>query len=100
MSGYRQASDIALTALEQAAKCHAGDAATRHKDAAFKEQLLKIARTTLSSKLLTHHKEHFANLAVSAVLRLKGSGNLDAIQVIAFSGQEYMPYIYLMPQLT
>merc|ERR1712180_424479 len=28
------------------------------------------------------HKEHFAELAVNAVLRLKGSGNLDAIQII------------------
>merc|ERR1712126_149036 len=41
-----------------------------------------IARTTLSSKILVQHKEHFANLAVNAGLRLKGSGNLDAIQII------------------
>ncbi|XP_042170298.1 T-complex protein 1 subunit beta-like, partial [Oncorhynchus tshawytscha] len=38
--------------------------------------------TTLSSKLLTHHKDHFAKLAVEAVLRLKSSGNLEAIHVI------------------
>ncbi|XP_016110010.1 T-complex protein 1 subunit beta [Sinocyclocheilus grahami] len=37
---------------------------------------------TLSSKLLTHHKEHFSKLAMEAVLRLKGSGNLEAIHVI------------------
>lgn len=43
---------------------------------------MNISRTTLSSKLLTHHKEHFAKLAVEAVLRLKGSGNLEAIHVI------------------
>lgn len=43
---------------------------------------MNIARTTLSSKLLTHHKDHFARLAVDAVIRLKGSGNLDAIHVI------------------
>lgn len=48
----------------------------------FQEDLLNIARTTLSSKLLTHHKDHFARLAVDAVIRLKGSGNLDAIHVI------------------
>jgi len=41
--------------------------------------LLNIARTTLSSKLLTSEKELFAQLAVEAVLRLKGSGNLDYI---------------------
>ena len=43
---------------------------------------MNIARTTLSSKLLTQHKDHFAELAVNAVLRLKGSGNLQAIQII------------------
>lgn len=43
---------------------------------------MNISRTTLSSKLLTHHKDHFAKLAVQAVLRLRGSGNLEAIHVI------------------
>lgn len=43
---------------------------------------MNIARTTLSSKILTQHKEHFSKLAVEAVLRLKGSGNLDAIHLI------------------
>nr|XP_043876431.1 T-complex protein 1 subunit beta-like [Solea senegalensis] len=51
-------------------------------DARFQEDLLNIARTTLSSKLLTHHKDHFSHLAVKAVMRLKGSGNLEAIHVI------------------
>jgi chaperonin GroEL (HSP60 family) len=37
----------------------------------FKEDLLNIARTTLSSKILHQEKEHFANLCVDAVLRLK-----------------------------
>jgi T-complex protein 1 subunit beta len=46
-----------------------------------REDLLNIARTTLSSKLLSHEKYHFAELAVNAVLRLRGSGNLDYIQV-------------------
>lgn len=48
----------------------------------FREDLMNIAGTTLSSKLLTHHKDHFVKLAVEAVLRLKGSGNLEAIHVI------------------
>lgn len=56
--------------------CYSNDAAR------FQEDLLNIARTTLSSKLLTHHKDHFAKLAVDAVMRLKGSGNLEAIHVI------------------
>lgn len=43
---------------------------------------MKIARTTLGSKILSQHSEHFSLLAVDAILRLKGSDNLDAIQVI------------------
>ena len=45
----------------------------------FREELLKIARTVISSKLLTYEKEHFAQLAVNAVLRLGNSSNLDSI---------------------
>lgn len=32
---------------------------------------MKVAMTTLSSKILSQDKEHFANLAVDAVMRLK-----------------------------
>ena len=46
---------------------------------------MNIARTTLSSKLLNVEKDHFAALAVDAVLRLKGSGNLDHIQVLYYA---------------
>jgi len=52
----------------------------------FREDLLNIARTTLSSKILSQHKDFFSNLAVDAVLRLKGSGSLDAIQIIKIQG--------------
>lgn len=47
---------------------------------------MNIARTTLSSKILVVGKDHFAKLAVDAVLRLKGSGNLDAIHIIKKAG--------------
>lgn len=50
---------------------------------------MNIARTTLSSKLLNVEKDHFARLAVDAVLRLKGSGNLDYIQLIKKPGGNY-----------
>lgn len=43
---------------------------------------MNIARTTLSSKILVQHRDHFAKLAVEAVLRLKKSGDLNAIQII------------------
>lgn len=39
--------------------------------AAMRDELFKIACTTLSSKILAQHKEFFAKLAVDAVLRLK-----------------------------
>ena len=47
---------------------------------------MRIARTTLSSKLVTHDKDYFATLAVDAVMRLKGSNNLDHIQVLKKPG--------------
>merc|ERR1711881_72626 len=39
-----------------------------------------------SSKLLKHEKDHYATLAVDAVLRLRGKPNLDYIQVIKKPG--------------
>jgi T-complex protein 1 subunit beta len=40
----------------------------------------------LSSKLLKSERDHFAELAVQSVLRLKGSGNLDYIKIIKKPG--------------
>lgn len=37
----------------------------------FRQDLVNIAKTTLSSKVLSQDKEYFSNLAVDAVLRLK-----------------------------
>ncbi len=65
-----------MTALKNISKKGSED------EAAFREELLKIARTVISSKLLTYEKEHFAQLAVNAVLRLGNSGNLNSIQII------------------
>lgn len=76
IAGWRKATAEAHVALEKSALDHGDDAAK------FREDLMNIARTTLSSKILTQYKDHFANLAVTAVLRLKGTGNLDSIQVI------------------
>ena len=35
----------------------------------FREDLMNIARTTLSSKILSQHKDFFSKMAVDAVLR-------------------------------
>jgi T-complex protein 1 subunit beta len=53
---------------------------------AFKRDLKNIAMTTLSSKLLLHDRNKFADLAVDAVLRLKGGDNMDYIKLIKKSG--------------
>merc|ERR550525_628335 len=80
IAGWRQASKIAQLALETESKDHGND------ETRFRDDLMNIARTTLSSKILSQHKDFFAKLAVDAVLRLKGSGNLDAIQIIKIPG--------------
>uniref|UniRef100_A0A672NGY8 T-complex protein 1 subunit beta n=1 Tax=Sinocyclocheilus grahami TaxID=75366 RepID=A0A672NGY8_SINGR len=67
ISGWRKATQAAREALREAARQF--------------ENIINV-QPTLSSKLLTHHKEHFSKLAMEAVLRLKGSGNLEAIHVI------------------
>mmetsp|Transcript_54698 Transcript_54698/g.70340 ORF Transcript_54698/g.70340 Transcript_54698/m.70340 type:complete len:507 (-) Transcript_54698:134-1654(-) len=80
IEGWRKAADIARATLESMAVDNSAD------EEAFKLDLQRIAQTTLSSKLVHHEKEYFASLAVDAVLRLKGSGNLDHIQIIKKSG--------------
>ena len=87
VEGYRIASIAALKALENSAVDHSlsffffmhfinQDSALlksnhRSNPLKFRQDLFNIARTTLSSKVLSQDKEYFANLAVDAVLRLK-----------------------------
>eukprot|EP01102_Stenamoeba_stenopodia_P019483 TRINITY_DN7372_c0_g1_i3.p1 TRINITY_DN7372_c0_g1~~TRINITY_DN7372_c0_g1_i3.p1 ORF type:complete len:516 (+),score=147.70 TRINITY_DN7372_c0_g1_i3:99-1646(+) len=80
ISGFRAASKIALAGLNAYAKNNSSDPEK------FRKNLYDIACTTLSSKILGQEKDHFANLAVNAILRLKGSGNLEAIHIIKKSG--------------
>lgn len=75
-AGFREAEAVAKAELTAAAFSNA-----QNPDV-FRKDLLNIAKTTLSSKILTADKEHFAELAVEAVTRLKGSGNLEAINII------------------
>ncbi|KAG6868077.1 T-complex protein 1 subunit beta [Termitomyces sp. T159_Od127] len=76
VEGFRIASATALKALEDAAVDNFADPSV------FRQDLFNIARTTLSSKVLSQDKDYFANLAVDAVLRLKGSIDLEHIQII------------------
>ncbi|XP_035204708.1 T-complex protein 1 subunit beta-like, partial [Stegodyphus dumicola] len=74
--GWRKAKEAASKAMLAHVADRSGDKEQFEKD------LLNIARTTLSSKILSRHKDFFANIALDAVKRLKGSANLNAIQFI------------------
>ncbi|KAJ2477469.1 T-complex protein 1 subunit beta, partial [Coemansia sp. RSA 1694] len=80
IDGFRLATASAREALERSAVSHKDD------EAQWREDLLSIARTTLSSKVLAADKHKFAEVCVDAVLRLKGSTNLDRIQIIKKTG--------------
>ena len=80
IEGYRIASHAALEALTKASVDNSKDSA------AFRRDLIAIARTTLSSKVLSQDKDLFSNLAVDAMLRLKGSVDLSHIQIIKKEG--------------
>ncbi|KAI8062380.1 T-complex protein 1 subunit beta [Gongronella butleri] len=80
IEGFRIASKAAYDVLEASAVDHSADPAL------FREDLINIAKTTLSSKVLSQDKEYFSKLAVDAVLRLKGSTNLENIQIIKKPG--------------
>lgn len=76
IEGYRIARKVAIEGLEKFSLDN-----SNHPEK-FRSDLLNIAKTTLSSKILSGDKEQFAELAVNAVLRLKGSTNLENIQII------------------
>jgi len=80
IEGFRLAVSAAREALTSSARNNIADPEK------FRADLLNIARTTLSSKLLQQEKDQFAHLSVDAVLRLNGSTNLDSIHIIKKSG--------------
>ncbi|KAL8506348.1 hypothetical protein ACS0TY_017285 [Phlomoides rotata] len=80
IQGYRMAAECARNALVEKVVDNKLDVEK------FKVDLMKIAQTTLSSKILSQDKEHFAKLTVDAVMRLKGSTNLESIQIIKKPG--------------
>lgn len=96
VQGYRLASVAAKDALERSA------IKFEPESEALKNQLMNIARTTLSSKVVSQDKEHFARLCVDAVLRLKGSVNLDLIQIIKKPGgrmeDSYLDEGFILPK--
>lgn len=80
IEGYRIACNSAIDALTKTSTNNALNSDL------FKQDLLNIAKTTLSSKILSQDKDYFAKLAVDAILRLKGSTNLNNIQILKIPG--------------
>lgn len=86
IAGYRMALHSAQQRLEEMYK------SINVTKEGLKDLLMKVAKTTLSSKLVTHEKEHFAALAVNAVMSLaersqgQSALNLDLIQITKCPG--------------
>ncbi|KAJ0829399.1 putative T-complex protein 1, beta subunit [Helianthus annuus] len=78
-SGFRMAADCARKALLDRVKDNKDDAEIQVR---FDEDRYDH----FEFKILSQDKEHFAKLAVDAVMRLKGSTNLEAIQIIKKAG--------------
>ncbi|CBZ52050.1 putative TCP-1/cpn60 family chaperonin [Neospora caninum Liverpool] len=78
-TGYRKALSVARQRLQQISfGC---------EEDRLRDYLMNVARTTLSSKLLTHEKEHFAKIAVDAILRLKEhASSLELVHIIKKPG--------------
>lgn len=76
LRGWRKALLVARDALTAASVDNAQD-----KDK-FYNDLLNIAHTTLSSKILHTDDDYFAKMAVDAVLRLQGCDDLSMIQIV------------------
>ena len=80
ISGYRKARDQAKETLLKLGMNNT------ESEEDYRNNLLKIASTTLSSKLVTHEKEMFSKMVVDAVLRLGENPNLDLIKIIKKPG--------------
>lgn len=75
LKGYRASQDKCIEVLE------------RISFAPSREDLIKLARTTLCSKVLKYDLEKFCNICVNAVERLEGRRDMNLIQIIKCSGK-------------
>lgn len=68
VAGWRMALLVAKATLEKVAIDNSAD------EKRFRDDLFKIAKTTLSSKIVRNAHDHFANLAVDAIMRIRVRG--------------------------
>jgi T-complex protein 1 subunit beta len=80
LKGYRVAVKESLLILNSALFDNSSNAEQ------FCEDLLNMARTTLCSKIVFPVREHFSRLVVEAVLKLKGSTDINQIKIVKKSG--------------
>ena len=80
IKGYRIAVKEALLILNSVFFDHSDNVEQ------FCDDLLNMARTTLCSKIVFPVREHFARLVVEAILKLKGSTDINHIKIIKKSG--------------
>jgi T-complex protein 1 subunit beta len=81
IEGWREARRVARETLVKIAMDNSKDKEQ------FRRDLINIAKTTLSSKLLTHEKDFFAKMVVDAVLRFHDlMPNLEYIHIIKKAG--------------
>mmetsp|Transcript_49746 Transcript_49746/g.101580 ORF Transcript_49746/g.101580 Transcript_49746/m.101580 type:complete len:532 (+) Transcript_49746:87-1682(+) len=83
VAGWRLALKAAKEALENAA----WDIASDESESLFKAMLFKIAKTTLSSKIVHNEHDQFAQMCVDAILRIRQTGcSLENIQILKKCG--------------
>lgn len=79
IAGWRNAAKVALEALEKSAKL------SQDKEK-FHQDLIRVASTTLNSKVLAMERDMFAEIAVKAVERLNDPSRIDAISILKVTG--------------
>jgi T-complex protein 1 subunit beta len=80
IKGFRNAAKESLKIIDENSFDHSDDLKI------FCFDLLNLAKTTLNSKIIFPFREHFGRIAVKAVLKLKGSTNINQIQIIKKCG--------------
>lgn len=77
IDGWREATAASKKALEDSSI-----ALESVDEELFRNHLTAIAKTALSSKIISQSKECFSKICVDAILRIKETCNLDSIQII------------------